>query len=321
MVQVASEVAVLARPLLKRPSDNMAGRAAAILATQRAPELGGGSLVPQQGHDQGQGLRRYLISRYRAGNMYASTVCTLAWHARNAGAAGVADLACDPGSTHQAEHLRTALGDVEETSFYTAKIPMWDHVQEERHHVDFPFDLPYERFAAEYEKKPESFQVDLCPDPAEMPPVYFDHTVYKDKGSKACPVGYFSDGVPHTKKDSFFAFYWSNMLTEDRYNICTLRKSDLCRCGCKGLCTLEAVQSVIAWAFQILASGKYPSFRHDGKPFAEERRANLRGMDLANGYCGALCEMRADLEEFSNSCGFKRSSHVHQRSKMCQVPQ
>eukprot|EP00969_Alexandrium_andersonii_P289998 12818260-Alexandrium_andersonii.AAC.1 len=33
---------------------------------------------------------------------------------------------------------------------------------------------------------------------------------------------------------------------------------------------------------------------------------NLRGLELAEGgYCGALCEMRADLLEFVGALGFK----------------
>eukprot|EP00969_Alexandrium_andersonii_P350293 15432916-Alexandrium_andersonii.AAC.1 len=49
---------------------------------------------------------------------------------------------------------------------------------------------------------------------------------------------------------------------------------------------------------------------HDQKPFQDEHRANQRGFDLADGRCGALCEMRADLLEFVTACGFKTWSHV-----------
>eukprot|EP00969_Alexandrium_andersonii_P161011 7115508-Alexandrium_andersonii.AAC.1 len=62
----------------------------------------------------------------------------------------------------------------------------------------------------------------------------------------AVPVGYFSDGAPHTKKDSFMAFYWSNVLTQKRHLITVLRKSDLCKCGCKGFCTTGGLLKAIA---------------------------------------------------------------------------
>eukprot|EP00969_Alexandrium_andersonii_P282409 12485172-Alexandrium_andersonii.AAC.1 len=74
----------------------------------------------------------------------------------------------------------------------------------------------------------------------DLPPLYHRHTLVQSKGHFACPVGYFSDAVPHTKKDSFYAFFWSNMFSGTRYLICPLRKSDLCRCGCRGLCTFGA---------------------------------------------------------------------------------
>ena len=248
--------------------------------------------------------------------MSADEVCSLAWHCTAAGGLNVEDLALDPSSRHQSEHLKKALGESTRSSRYTGKVPMWNHNTEEREIVDFPLDLPYERFASEYEKDPKAFQVDQYSDP-QLPPLYFDHEVYKAKGSKACPVGYFPDAVPHTKKVSFFAFYWSNTLSGTRYLICTLRKSDLCKCGCKGFCTLGVVLEIIAWAFGILASGFYPAFRHDGKPFDDELRANQRGMPIAEGNCGALCEARMDLEENCGCCGFKRSSNLENPCFCC----
>ena len=128
------------------------------------------------------------------------------------------------------------------------------------------------------------------------------------------PAGFFSDAVPHTKKDSFIAFYWGTMLTPTRHLICVLRKSDLCKCGCKGFCTLGAVQRVIVWSFGQMQKGLYPSADHLGVPFTEisdQHRFERRGLELTEGeYSCAFIEMRADLEEFSAACGFKRWSNL-----------
>jgi hypothetical protein len=144
-----------------------------------------------------------------------------------------------------------------------------------RYYADFHIDLPHESFARAVAADPDEFSVQKF-DSCTFPPSYLEHAVVKAKGDLAVPVGYFSDGVPHTKKDTFIAHYWSNTLTGRRYMICSLRKSDLCRCGCKGFCTMGRLQRIIAWSFNALADGRYPRFDYDGKPFADELRSSTK---------------------------------------------
>eukprot|EP00959_Pyramimonas_sp_CCMP1952_P231218 4833126-Pyramimonas_sp.AAC.1 len=47
-----------------------------------------------------------------------------------------------------------------------------------------------------------------------MSPVFSTHEAVVANPGQACPAGFFSDGVPHTKKDSFIAFYFCTGLTE-----------------------------------------------------------------------------------------------------------
>eukprot|EP00959_Pyramimonas_sp_CCMP1952_P389933 8172080-Pyramimonas_sp.AAC.1 len=65
------------------------------------------------------------------------------------------------------------------------------------------------------------------------------------KGGLAFPVGYYSDGAPRTKKDSFIAFSSGNFVASARRTIAIARKSDACQCGCRGMCTLAAVMRII----------------------------------------------------------------------------
>eukprot|EP00969_Alexandrium_andersonii_P300533 13286691-Alexandrium_andersonii.AAC.1 len=232
----------------------MAGRAASLAfpSASALPSAGSAPHLPPS--DGGQGLRSFLLDQFKSGRMSATTVCTLAWHATAGGATNVADLAHDPASSHQAEVLMRAIGARAASTFFYTDIPLWDHIEEQRVVERFPFDLPHEHFATLFAQKPSDFKVELLDDPY-LPEAYRDHAVTTGKGSKACPVGLFSDGVPFTNTDSFIAFYWSNMLTGGRYLICSLRKSDLCQCGCRGFCALGSVQRVIAWSFQCLALG------------------------------------------------------------------
>eukprot|EP00959_Pyramimonas_sp_CCMP1952_P290382 6073741-Pyramimonas_sp.AAC.1 len=95
-----------------------------------------------------------------------------------------------------------------------------------------------------------------------------------------------------------------------RHTIATIRKADLCSCACRGMCTIGAIMSVVVWSLNVLASGVFPELAHDGTPFHSEWRHNVRGFPLAEGLCGALVEMRADLLEFVSALGFRRWDNV-----------
>jgi hypothetical protein len=146
---------------------------------------------------------------YPSGQMSAKTLCDIAWHADRAGASNVSDLAVNPSSVHQAEHLRNVLNTTSPSDFYFADVPMWNHTTQHRELRKYPMSLPHERFAVECQN------FDVCSyQRSDFPPRYWHHPVTLAKGhAKTVPIGYFSDGVPHTKKDSFLAFYWSNLLT------------------------------------------------------------------------------------------------------------
>eukprot|EP00959_Pyramimonas_sp_CCMP1952_P427339 8949779-Pyramimonas_sp.AAC.1 len=89
----------------------------------------------------------------------------------------------------------------------------------------------------------------------------------------------------------------SSCLFGARWLICVVRKSDLCKCGCRGFCALGPVLRAIAWAFSVLQSGVYPATYHLGMPFSDPIRAAKRGFEFARGWVGVLSEMRAGLFE------------------------
>ena len=259
--------------------------------------------------DNGTGLRAYLVKEFKYGNLPAIAVCSIAYHATRAGAVGVEDMAMDPESRHQAEHLRDALNARSSAAFFVGSVPMWDSRTEDRAFSPFPLSLPHEEFARVWAKHPWELDVANAEEDS-LPATLYDHPAYHERGDGAVPVGLFSDAVPHTKKESFIVWYWSNLVTRQRRLICALRKSDMCRCGCRGYCTLGAVQRIISWSFNVLAGGEFPSRRHDGEPFTDDARLRQIGTQLADGRAGALVEMRADLLEIVQACGFKTWSNV-----------
>eukprot|EP00969_Alexandrium_andersonii_P121853 5387748-Alexandrium_andersonii.AAC.1 len=59
-------------------------------------------------------------------------------------------------------------------------------------------------------------------------------------------------------------------MASGRRHLCAvLRKSEMCKCGCRGWCSVFSVFLMIRWAFESMGSGIYPSERHDGQPFGE----------------------------------------------------
>ena len=305
---MAAKASAIALGFGSSSADSSLGRAA-------AGEVGAAPDRVRPEDDGGSGLRAYLLAQYKAGHLSAKAVCDLSWHSSKAGAQNVHDLALNPDDHHQADHLRDCIHARSADSFFFADVPMWDKTKEERALVSFPMNLPHECFEWAVAASPQSHDVHRFSS-ADLPPQYWTHPVTL-AGKKPTPVGYYSDGVPHTKSDSFWNFYWDNMLTCKRHLICTVRKSDCCKCGCKNMCTLGRIQKIIAWSFNVMAKGVHPSMDHMGDPFRDEIRWAKHGEPLAGGRTAALCEMRADLLEFVDACGFRRWDSVENPCFCC----
>ena len=106
------------------------------------------------------------------------------------------------------------------------------------------------------------------------------------------------------QKDSFYNFLWSNSVTRTRFLIATIRKQDVCQCGCKGQCSFNRIARAIVWSINLMAEGFSPSRDHEGNDFASAWRRDQVGKPLAGGYVAALTEYRADILEFTGQLGF-----------------
>ena len=127
-------------------------------------------------------------------------------------------------------------------------------------------------------------------DELKLPPTYYDHPVYRanSAGPPPIPLGLFIDAVPYSHKDSVIGFWMHNVFTGERYLWLVLRKSQLCRCGCRGWCTCYSMFNFAAWSIQCMGNGRSPSGRHDGSewhsPGFDEVRAHLGGAALKHKY-------------------------------------
>ncbi len=262
--------------------------------------------------DDGLGFRRYLLSGFKRGVFTAKDVCCMAFHAQNGGCHGISDLALHPESTggNFYTHLQRQLELRSIDSFYAAKIPLWCNATQERILEDFPMHLPHQLFSELYKTNPALFDP-INIDVTELPPMWLNHAVYAANGDKAIPVSLYSDGVPHSKTDSFYVYYFKLVHSSERHMICAVRRVDLCRCGCRGMCTFGSIGRILSWSLNVLAGGKWPSWDHLGRPLRSPCGP------LAGGCVGGLTEYRADLLEFVSAFGFKSWSNCLNPCFMC----
>lgn len=95
-------------------------------------------------------------------------------------------------------------------------------------------------------------------------------------------------------------------------------KSKVCRCSCKGWCSLYEVLSFLRWSFEALADQEYPSTRHDDLPFDDPIRIGRAGTPLA--VRGALVQIKGDWAEFAHSLGFPAWNSRCHPCIFCKVP-
>ena len=78
------------------------------------------------------------------------------------------------------------------------------------------------------------------------------------------PVAMYMDGVRYTRSvtpgrmNSVIVFSVYNLLFQQRHILGILLKSELCRCGCRGWCSLFAVMCFLEWSFEAAAGGTRP---------------------------------------------------------------
>ena len=93
----------------------------------------------------------------------------------------------------------------------------------------------------------------------------YDHPVVKASSTPVLPIALYVDGVPFIKQDSMTCFFVYSLVTHRRHLTATLRKSELCKCGCKAWCSLYPIFELLRWSFA-------------GRPKLAIQRTTLRNM-------------------------------------------
>ena len=272
--------------------------------------------------EAGHELAELLLQLNVEGKLSAKHTCLLAYWAFRAGAQGpVRDLAHKPTKStghYQRKLDKTAGLRGKSDDFY--QIPVPGHTKHSGNRTTLMVKVfpPHERLHQEMVKRPS-----LIAEAQEMvwPPSFEEHRVViaaPAAGPPVIPLAFYLDGAQYSKSGaSVLVFVVCNLVSGARHLAAVLKKKDLCRCGCRGWCSLRPLMQFLHWSFAALASGHFPAATHEGIPWPEneKHRASWAGKPLA--LAAAVQQVRGDWAEFSHTLGFPTWKHMEYPCLWC----
>eukprot|EP00959_Pyramimonas_sp_CCMP1952_P459020 9477581-Pyramimonas_sp.AAC.1 len=168
------------------------------------------------------------------------------------------------------------------------KVPCFSHRAHGRTYTSMKVAPPHEAFAREVSENPEI----VCDAVAKSwPRVYDDNPrvqeIVSKTGVKPVPVVLFADGVRYTsqlagRSVSATGFWLRSCTSKRRHLIAALRSSMLCRCGCRGWCTIAPILSYIAFGIRRMTLGYRTNLMWDGSTRSSSHPYSVesKGKDL-----------------------------------------
>jgi hypothetical protein len=304
----------------KRQKSSCAGR--------RCPswerKLDEGSDCDSEGEEAHAGKMLYdlVVTLYLSGFLSAKRTCVLSHWASKAGARGaIGELALAPTAQtgHYQRKLNVALGFNTVEDHYFAELIGFDDAMASRSKRRVDVLPPHEvlhRELSERDMWKEELQESIRSQ--EWAADYHNHaTVLANPGKNVIPIVLYVDGLRTTKKDGVIGFYVYTALTLRRHLVACVRRSTLCRCSCRGWCTLHEVFRWLHWSFSACATGLFPLARHDGLPWldSDDSRSAFAGHPLC--FQGALLQIRGDWCEYATTFGLHPWSSVLHPCFLC----
>lgn len=274
--------------------------------------------------EAGEELYLWLVELKLKGVLSARQTCLLAYYASLAGAVGqVSSLAAHP-EKQSGEYSRVfdkavPLGSASDEEKYKVSVASKSRITAGREQIDIPINVPHEIFVEEFLDTDEASQM-LATAKAqkELPPAYTTHPlVVACPDEEVHPLCLYLDGVAFSRTDTLLGISVYHMLTQRNHVIAVLRKSEMCSCGCRGWDSLYPLLEAIAWSLRAMAAGRYPSERHDKKPWqsADFGRASFGGEEL--GWRAAVILIKGDWAEYAHSLGFPTSADNRAPCPLC----
>jgi hypothetical protein len=137
---------------------------------------------------------------------------------------------------------------------------------------------------------------------------FLEHEHVKLHGPEnVIPIGLYVDGVQYQRRNNTIGFWCVNLITQRRHLMVVLQKRDLCRCGCKGYCSLFPALAFIEWTIAAMVDGRYPTVRHDRPWVPADTGFAVAGDSL--GYIAVPVLFKGDWAEFAGTMGFRSWAH------------
>jgi hypothetical protein len=270
--------------------------------------------------DASEYLLNFLFSLHYAGKLSAKSLCVISWYASLAGGAAPLDkfgFRPDAPSGHYQRHLDTVNGikmkDQQEWR-YTISIPGHAKHDNSRKSHDIMVNVPHEVLHKEI-LEDSTILDNIASTP--WPPLYHSNPIVRTSETPVLPLALYLDGVPSTRRDGILGFWLYNLISMKRHLICVLRKSHLCRCGCKSWCSLHPIWTFLLWSLRSIALGVFPSSRHDLVEWKDSDSARISRVGQELSFKGVLLQIKGDWAEFCSSMGFDQWSHARCPCPFC----
>ena len=126
------------------------------------------------------------------------------------------------------------------------------------------------------------------------------------------PLGLHGDGASFSKHDSIYVFSWNSLIgsgttVQKRFVATIIRKTDMA----PG--TIDAIMKVLSWSFNSMLDGRMPAMDWAGNPLPSG------GSMLADGWMGALCQVRGDWAFFCELFAFPKWNGAQRMCFLCKA--
>ena len=202
--------------------------------------------------------------------------------------------------------MNTLISGTDLPDLYYADVPVHDEKQNKTMNVLLPFLLVHEMLTWLLEKGRDKLSRVCC----------FQGKAKQSKHERVCSscgilssitaaLGLHGDGVPFLNAQSVEVYSWNfvSLPQAERVLFCCLEKRYLCRCGCGGRHTLNALMRVFVWNMKVLCLSVNPSSRHDGSEWSpsDKNRKKKGGVKLGFRVCWE--QLRGDWAFFKQLFG------------------
>ena len=258
----------------------------------------------------GEMFVEFALTLYFEGKLSAKSLCCLCWWAEQAGAKQepISKFALSPSASsgHFQRKVDVAL-DLTTKCDGMLTIPVPGHTKHDMFRTveHIPVLPPHEVVEKELVQDPDLLdKIEQMSERDDWTRAYKEHAVVNSSDEPVVPLLLYVDGVPFLKRDSVIGFYIHVLLTGRRYLMSILRKSYMCKCGCRGWCSLVQIWAMLRWSLESCRLGFWPDVKYNGDSFTEADGDHFKNKGKRLSAKSALIHIKGDWAEFAHSFGF-----------------